>query len=159
MGDKRPYNKTKTWHTPLCTQPHLTARLLCPWDLPGKKTGVGCHFLLGGSSQPRDRTHVFCIDRQILYHWATWKALLIQVLKLWPGCYKGIINRQHLWRTRCCSKCFPWFDSPNPYTSHEIYIIPLYRRKVRHRELSNWELSNLPNTSFIASSDKVRIWS
>ena len=22
------------------------ARLLCPWDSPGKKTGVGCHFLL-----------------------------------------------------------------------------------------------------------------
>ena len=23
-------------------------RLLCPWDSPGKKTGVGCHFLLQG---------------------------------------------------------------------------------------------------------------
>ena len=29
-------------------QPHglKPARLLCPWDSPGKKTGVGCHFLL-----------------------------------------------------------------------------------------------------------------
>ena len=25
-----------------------TARLLCPWDSPGKKTGVGCHALLQG---------------------------------------------------------------------------------------------------------------
>ena len=24
------------------------ARPLCPWDCPGKKTGVGCHFLLQG---------------------------------------------------------------------------------------------------------------
>ena len=24
------------------------ARLLCPWDFPGKKAGVGCHFLLQG---------------------------------------------------------------------------------------------------------------
>ena len=24
------------------------SRLLCPWDLPGKNTGVGCHFLLQG---------------------------------------------------------------------------------------------------------------
>ena len=24
------------------------ARLLCPWDSPGKNTGVGCHFLLPG---------------------------------------------------------------------------------------------------------------
>ena len=27
-----------------------------------------------GSSQPRNRTHVSCIGRQILYHWATWEA-------------------------------------------------------------------------------------
>ena len=29
-------------------QPHRLqpARLLCPWDFPGKNTGVGCHFLL-----------------------------------------------------------------------------------------------------------------
>ena len=25
------------------------AKLLCPWDFPGKNTGVGCHFLLQGS--------------------------------------------------------------------------------------------------------------
>ena len=25
-----------------------TARLLCPWDSPGKNTGVGCHALLQG---------------------------------------------------------------------------------------------------------------
>ena len=24
------------------------ARLLCPWNYPGKNTGVGCHFLLNG---------------------------------------------------------------------------------------------------------------
>ena len=24
-------------------------RLLCPWDFPGKNTGVGCHFLLPGT--------------------------------------------------------------------------------------------------------------
>ena len=27
------------------------ARLLCPWDSPGKSTGVGCHALLQGISQ------------------------------------------------------------------------------------------------------------
>ena len=29
-------------------QPHglYPARFLCPWDFPGKNTGVGCHFLL-----------------------------------------------------------------------------------------------------------------
>ena len=31
-------------------QPHglSPSRLLCPWDFPGKSTGVGCHFLLQG---------------------------------------------------------------------------------------------------------------
>ena len=41
--------------------------LLCPWDFPGKNTGVGCHFLLQGSSRPRDQTQVSCTCRQILY--------------------------------------------------------------------------------------------
>ena len=25
-----------------------STRLLCPWESPGKNTGVGCHFLLQG---------------------------------------------------------------------------------------------------------------
>ena len=29
------------------------ARLLCPWDFPGKNTGVGCHSLLQGLPDPR----------------------------------------------------------------------------------------------------------
>ena len=47
------------------------ARLLCPWDFLGKNTGVGCCFLLQGSSRPRDWTCVSCIGKWILYHWAT----------------------------------------------------------------------------------------
>ena len=35
--------------------------LLCPWNFPGKNSGVGCPFLLGGSSRPRDWT--------LLLHW------------------------------------------------------------------------------------------
>ena len=45
------------WALLFCTQVCLTLcdltdcspplpRLLCPWDLPGKKSGVHCHFLL-----------------------------------------------------------------------------------------------------------------
>ena len=34
----------------LTLRPHglQPTRLLCPWDFPGKDTGVGCHFLLQG---------------------------------------------------------------------------------------------------------------
>ena len=45
-------------------------QLLCPWDSPGKNTGVGCHVLLQGSSRPGDWTHI-CLHllhfRRVLY--------------------------------------------------------------------------------------------
>ena len=41
----------------------------CPWDFPGKNTVVGCHFLLQGSSWPRDWTFGSCIGRWVLYQW------------------------------------------------------------------------------------------
>ena len=44
-----------------CPTMHCTAPGNCPWDSPGKNTGVGCHTLLQGTSQPRDRTQVSCI--------------------------------------------------------------------------------------------------
>ena len=34
------------------------ARLLCPWDLPGKNTGVGCHFLLRDFSTQGSNPHL-----------------------------------------------------------------------------------------------------
>ena len=49
-------------------------RLLCPWDSPGKNTGVGCHSSSRESSQPRDQTHIPCIGRRMLYHWVTREA-------------------------------------------------------------------------------------
>ena len=43
----------------------MDTRLLCPWDFLGKSTGVGCHFLLQGTSRPRDRTQVsHIVDRR-----------------------------------------------------------------------------------------------
>ena len=38
-----------------------STRLLCPWDSPGKNTGVGCHAHLQRTSWPRNRTHVSCL--------------------------------------------------------------------------------------------------
>ena len=49
-------------------------RLLCPWDFPGKNTGVGCHFLLQGifPTQGSNPCHLHCM--WILYHWGTWEG-------------------------------------------------------------------------------------
>ena len=49
---------------------------LCPWDFPGKSTGVGCHLLLWGSSRHRDWTQVSCIAGRPFTVWATREAWL-----------------------------------------------------------------------------------
>ena len=40
----------------LCDPWTIAHKLLCPWDSPGKNTGVRSHSLLRGSSRPRDQT-------------------------------------------------------------------------------------------------------
>ena len=56
-------------------QPHglQPTRLLCPWDSPGKNTGMGGHFLLQGNfPTPGLNPRLPCLLRwrQVLYHWA-----------------------------------------------------------------------------------------
>ena len=58
-------------HNPMDYSP---PRLLCPWNFPGKNTGVDCCFLLQGIFLTRDRTCAFCVScigRRILYHCAS----------------------------------------------------------------------------------------
>ena len=52
-------------------------RGLCPWDYPGKSTGVDYHFLLQGIFPTRGLNlplYIPCIGRCILYQCATWEA-------------------------------------------------------------------------------------
>ena len=40
-------------------------RLLCPWDSPGKNTGVGCHFLLQCMKvKSESEVAQWCLDRK-----------------------------------------------------------------------------------------------
>ena len=65
----------------VCAQSCLTLRPPCTvaceaplsieWNFPGKNTGVVCHFILKGSSWPRDWNHISCVScmgRWFLYH-------------------------------------------------------------------------------------------
>ena len=38
----------------------LPVRFLCPWDFPGKNTGVGCHFLLQGIFLTEGSNYCLC---------------------------------------------------------------------------------------------------
>ena len=51
------------------------ARLLGPWGLPCKNTGVGCHFLLQGLFPAQGLNPCLLHGRQILYHSATRETL------------------------------------------------------------------------------------
>ena len=44
------------------------ARFLCPWNFPGKNTGVGCHFLLQGIFPTQGLNPGLLRCRQTLYH-------------------------------------------------------------------------------------------
>ena len=55
----------------------LSTRPLCPWDSPGKDSGVGCHAFLLRLFPTRDWTRVSCgscVGKRMLYHRATWEA-------------------------------------------------------------------------------------
>ena len=49
------------------------ARLLCPWDSPGKNTGVGCHSLLQGIFLTQELNPGLLHCRQTLY-WLSYKG-------------------------------------------------------------------------------------
>ena len=53
---------------PTLCDPHglQPTRLLCPWDFPGKDTGVGCHFLLQGTFPAQGSNPGLLHCRQIL---------------------------------------------------------------------------------------------
>ena len=55
---------------PQSLQPHGLGptKLLCPWNSPGKNTGVGCHFLLQGIFLTQGSNPGLPCCRQILYH-------------------------------------------------------------------------------------------
>ena len=66
------------------SQPHglQPTRLLCPWDFPGKSTGVGCHCLLRFCPKP------FSCNKQ-------WASFSLEFPMGWTGTVSGL---QWVWR-------------------------------------------------------------
>ena len=74
------------------------ARLLCPWDSPGKNTGVGCHALLEGIVPTQGSNPGLLHWRRILYHWATREAQEGMML-----CPKDSSESNRAWTFYCLS--------------------------------------------------------
>ena len=54
----QPLNCIRIFGTPWT----VACQLLCPWNSPCKNIGVSCHFLLRGSSWPRDQIHISSVS-------------------------------------------------------------------------------------------------
>ena len=61
-------------------------RLLCPWDSPGKNTGVRCHFLFWGIFLTQDSNPVSRIAGRFFTIWGTRKSLLGTDSLIVPSC-------------------------------------------------------------------------
>ena len=83
----------------------VAARLLCPWTLPGKNTGVGCHYFSRGSSQPRDQIWFSCIAGRSFTIWVTRENLfrkysVLELILTFPG--NNLIIHQTLCHCKLC---------------------------------------------------------
>ena len=108
-----------------CLQTHelCPTRLLCPWDFPGKNTGLGSHALLQGIFPTQGSDPRLLHPRWVLYRWATrkWKVKVksLSPVRLfatpWTVAYQAPpsmgFSRQEYWR----GVPFPSpADLPNP---------------------------------------------
>ena len=59
------------WSSPGCAVHGILQTSILEWVAISSSRGS---FWSRGSSWPRGRTHISCIGRWILYHWATWEA-------------------------------------------------------------------------------------
>ena len=76
------------------------ARLLCPWDSPGKNTGVSCHFLLQGIFPTPGTNTGLPHCRQILCHLSHW-------LSRWLKASGSVVKES---ACRCRKQRRHWFD-------------------------------------------------
>ena len=89
---KKESEGAQSWPT-LC-DPMEPTRFLRPWNFPGESTGVGCHFLLRGSSWPRDQTRISHIAGRCFTIWATREAMDRTVNQL--SCVSWVSLHGHL---------------------------------------------------------------
>ena len=105
------------------------SRLLCPWDFPGKNTGVGCHLLLHGSSRPRDKHWSSALADWFFTADPSWKLLIIAYC-IW----KPLWDCQHSWLWPCISTMFI------PYLSRNCEIFLFQYHDPQLKKIISWKM-------------------
>ena len=94
-----------------CMQP---SRLLCPWNFPGKNTGVDCHFLLQGIFPTQgSNPHLLHLLLWLLYHQCHLGSPYLSIITLNVNGVNVLIKR---W-----SVCMNFFKKMKLYL-HEIHF-------------------------------------
>ena len=131
-------------------------RLLCPWDSPGKNTGVGCHLLLQVIFPTQGSSPGLTHYRQIVYHLS---HLGSQIRTLHPqSLIAGLYNRPVPNRKRSTSRlCIlsPWLF--NLYAEYIMRNAGLEEAqagiKIAGRNINNLRYAD--DTTLMAESEEV----
>ena len=67
------------------------ARLLCPWDFPGRNTGTGRHLILQGIFPTQGSTHVPCIAGRFFTSEPPGKPISIKYYIHIPSCCSSVL--------------------------------------------------------------------
>ena len=95
-----------------------STRFLCPWDFPGKDTGLGCHFLLQGIF-PTQRSNPHLL---YLLHWQIVSLQLSHWEALWL--LNVFLNPQQYLKTDNLDLCFFW-DLEVTNIQHFLFLLKL----------------------------------
>ena len=120
------------------------ARLLCPWNSPGKNTGMGCHSLLQRSFSTQRLSPALLHCRKILYHLnyqgspsAKWKcrAFFQNNEELQGSNSTALSQLRNYLRVRALRNCIG--HKPMKLTLIKLVYLPkiAYECRVRERDL------------------------
>ena len=94
----------------LCDPMDCSPPDFCPWNFPGKHTGVGCHFLLQGIFLIQGLNPGLPHCRQILYKWQKWESKTgLSEFKTW-SLFPNLCSWYNL-----CSWQHTLHHQPNPF--------------------------------------------
>ena len=112
------------------------SRLLHPLDFPGKNTGVGYHFFFQWIFRTWASNPYLLHFRQILYHWASMKALKFSLV-----CTKNVFVLPLFLKDIFSGYSVFIWHFPSPYWKHHstVFCFPCYC----------WEVSCLEHCSFV----------
>ena len=104
------------------------ASFLCPWDFPGKTTGVGCHSLLHRVFPTQGSNPGLLHCRQILYQLSSQGTLnFFYILQFKPE----FCNEFMIWATVSSKFCFCWLYRASPFLAAKnkinlIFILTIW---------------------------------